>query len=410
MTLEDAQAAAKRAVRSMPYGKGAGDYFFINDLHPTMVMNPATPALEGKDLSGKQDPNGVYIFREIVKICRASGEGRLEYMWKRSDTGQVSLKINYVKLYPEWGWIIGTGMYVDDVEAELTRLTWIFCGIAGMAALISGLLAFNVVRSINGPIQAISSELRAAADQITSAAVQVATASQSLAQDASAEAANLEETSAAGQEISSMARRNTENSQRSASYMAKTSEAVAATQTRLAEMTASMQEIRTSSDKISRIIKVIDEIAFQTNILALNAAVEAARAGQAGAGFAVVADEVRTLAQRSAQASRDTASLIEDSIRGAKEGGVKLDLVAQSIHEITENAAAVRSLVDEVHSGSREQVSGIEQVARTLVSLEQLTEIRCQRGRKRFRQHAAFRAGGRYARRSIPLTGTGDRR
>jgi methyl-accepting chemotaxis protein/methyl-accepting chemotaxis protein-1 (serine sensor receptor) len=192
--------------------------------------------------------------------------------------------------------------------------------------------------------------------------------------------------------------------------MAKTSEAVAATQTRLAEMTASMQEIRTSSDKISRIIKVIDEIAFQTNILALNAAVEAARAGQAGAGFAVVADEVRTLAQRSAQASRDTASLIEDSIRGAKEGGVKLDLVAQSIHEITENAAAVRSLVDEVHSGSREQVSGIEQVARTLVSLEQLTEIRCQRGRKRFRQHAAFRAGGRYARRSIPLTGTGDRR
>ena len=78
MTLEDAQAAAKRAVRSMPYGKGAGDYFFINDLHPTMVMNPATPALEGKDLSGKQDPNGVYIFREIVKICRASGEGRLE--------------------------------------------------------------------------------------------------------------------------------------------------------------------------------------------------------------------------------------------------------------------------------------------------------------------------------------------
>jgi signal transduction histidine kinase len=374
MSVEDAQAAAKRAVRSMLYGKGEGEYFFINDMHPRMVMNTATPALEGQDLSDRRDPNGVYIFREIVKVCQTSGEGRLEYMWKRKGNGQAGLKINYVKLYPDWGWSIGTGIYVDDVEAELSRLAWVFIAVSGAAALISGALTFGVVRSISRPVQAISAELRTSADQINSASSQVSAASNSLAQDASAQAANLEQTSAASQEISSMAKRNAESSQRSASYMAKTSEAVAAAHQRLEQMTASMQEIRTSSDKIFRIIKVIDEIAFQTNILALNAAVEAARAGEAGAGFAVVADEVRNLAQRSAQASRDTTSLIEDSIRGTKEGAAKLDHVAQSIREITDNATAVRSLVDEVRAGSQEQVSGIDQVAQALSSMEQLTQ------------------------------------
>src|SRR5208283_3449942 len=121
MSVEDAQAAAKLAVRNMLYGSGEGEYFFINDMHPRMVMNTATPALEGQDLSDRRDPNGVYIFREIVKVCQTKGEGPVEYMWKRLSNGQAGLKINYVKLYPQWGWSIGTGIYVDDVEAELSR-------------------------------------------------------------------------------------------------------------------------------------------------------------------------------------------------------------------------------------------------------------------------------------------------
>jgi len=143
---------------------------------------------------------------------------------------------------------------------------------------------------------------------------------------------------------------------------------------RLGEMTVSMNEIRDSSGKIAKIIKVIDGIAFQTNILALNAAVEAARAGDSGLGFAVVADEVRTLAQRSADAARDTAALIEDSISRTKEGSAKLEAVAQSINGITVSAAAVRTLVDEVHGGSQEQAHGIEQVSRALANMEQLTQ------------------------------------
>jgi methyl-accepting chemotaxis protein/methyl-accepting chemotaxis protein-1 (serine sensor receptor) len=139
-------------------------------------------------------------------------------------------------------------------------------------------------------------------------------------------------------------------------------------------MVNSMKEINASSDKISRIIKVIDEIAFQTNILALNAAVEAARAGEAGMGFAVVADEVRTLAQRSAQAAKDTAALIEESIGRSHEGSTKLEQVATAIHGITESASKVKTLVDEVNLSSEEQAKGVDQISRAIVQMEQVTQ------------------------------------
>jgi methyl-accepting chemotaxis protein/methyl-accepting chemotaxis protein-1 (serine sensor receptor) len=135
-----------------------------------------------------------------------------------------------------------------------------------------------------------------------------------------------------------------------------------------------MNDINASSDRISKIIKVIDEIAFQTNILALNAAVEAARAGEAGMGLAVVADEVRNLAQRCAQAARDTAGMIEDSIAKSNDGKSKLDLVVTAIDSINESAAKVKHLVDQVSSGSVEQSRAIEQVAGAIVQMEKVTQ------------------------------------
>jgi methyl-accepting chemotaxis protein/methyl-accepting chemotaxis protein-1 (serine sensor receptor) len=142
----------------------------------------------------------------------------------------------------------------------------------------------------------------------------------------------------------------------------------------LAEMVGAMDGINASSQKISKIIKVIDEIAFQTNILALNAAVEAARAGEAGMGFAVVADEVRNLAQRCAQAAKDTADLIEESIQRSDGGRIKVDQVAVAIREITAESAKIKVLVDEINLGSIEQSSGIDQISRAITQMEQVTQ------------------------------------
>ena len=156
--------------------------------------------------------------------------------------------------------------------------------------------------------------------------------------------------------------------------MATTAGLVADANRNLEEMVHSMQAINSSSEKISKIIRVIDEIAFQTNILALNAAVEAARAGEAGMGFAVVADEVRRLAHRSAQAARDTAGLIEESIARTNEGARKLDQVGKSMHEVTGSATRVKDLVDEIQAGSQEQSRGIEQIAAAMGQMDQMTE------------------------------------
>jgi methyl-accepting chemotaxis protein/methyl-accepting chemotaxis protein-1 (serine sensor receptor) len=139
-------------------------------------------------------------------------------------------------------------------------------------------------------------------------------------------------------------------------------------------MLSAMEGIATSSVQISKIIKVIDQIAFQTNILALNAAVEAARAGEAGMGFAVVADEVRNLAQRSAQAAKDTATLIEDSIARSLAGKASVDEVAEAIRSITTQSSRVKVLVDEIHTGSRDQSRGIDQVSRAVLQMEHVTQ------------------------------------
>lgn len=231
-----------------------------------------------------------------------------------------------------------------------------------------------VVRQINVVLRHSVIELSEAAVHISSAASQVAASSQSLAQGTSEQTATIEETSSAATEINSMARRTTENSRASAEMVTHAQGGYEKMNQSLAEMVSAMDGINTSSQKISKIIKVIDEIAFQTNILALNAAVEAARAGEAGMGFAVVADEVRNLAQRCAQAAKDTADLIEESIQRSNGGRVKVEQVAAAIHAITEESVKIKSLVDEINVGSVEQSTGIEQIARAVTQMEQVTQ------------------------------------
>jgi len=240
--------------------------------------------------------------------------------------------------------------------------------------LVVVVAAAFVVLGINRTLVTSIDELSDGADQVAAAASQVSSSSQSLAQGSSEQAASLEETSASSEEIHSMARRNSANSRDAAELVTQSQEKFVHTNRSLDQMVVAMNDINTQSGKISKIIKVIDEIAFQTNILALNAAVEAARAGEAGMGFAVVADEVRNLAQRCAQAAKDTAELIEESIAKSNSGQTTVDQVATAIRTITAESAKVKTLVDEVNLGSDEQARGIDQIGKAITQMEQVTQ------------------------------------
>lgn len=258
-----------------------------------------------------------------------------------------------------------------ESRAAIGRWTTI---ILTVLSLIAGVGVLWVVRDSTRTISRLVVRMAGSATQVASAASQVASASQALAQGATEQAASLEETSASGQEITSIARQNTDNTGSMSKLMNETDRMVVRANDTLHEMIASMRDINASSEKIAKIIRVIDEIAFQTNILALNAAVEAARAGEAGLGFAVVADEVRGLAQRSAQAAKDTALLIEESISRCNDGNTKLDHVAASIGAITEASKKVKILADEVSAGSQEQARGLDHIANAIAQMEQVTQ------------------------------------
>jgi len=260
-----------------------------------------------------------------------------------------------------------------EAESSYTRSRWIAFALLGLS-LLTGAGVVVMVRSITVGLQQTSVDLSYAAEQLTNAASLVSTSSQALAQGASEQAASLEETSASAEEINSMARRNTENSESASGLAMSSQERLVETNQALQLTVVAMDDINAQSGKISKIIKVIDEIAFQTNILALNAAVEAARAGEAGMGFAVVADEVRNLAQRCAGAAKDTAALIEESIIKANDGKSKVDQMASAIRSVTDEAGSIRKMVQEVNQGSQEQARGIEQIGKAILQMEQVTQ------------------------------------
>ena len=372
LDVEEAKKQALETIKVLRYDKD--EYFWVNDMEPKMIMHPIKKEMDGKNLSDYKDPLGKLIFVAFVDKVKSNGAGFVDYYWPKPGNDKPVPKISYIKGFPEWGWIIGSGIYIDDLEKEINKIFYVILGVVSFIALGGLTLAYLMARSISGPINKVVKGISDGADQVASASAQVSSFSQSLAEGASQQAAGLEETSASMDEMASMTKQNADNANQANTLMKDTRRVVEEANNAMQELIESMNGISKASEETGKIIKTIDEIAFQTNLLALNAAVEAARAGEAGAGFAVVADEVRNLAMRAAEAAKSTANLIEGTVKKVKIGsdiGIKTN---EAFEKVSSGARKVAELVGEITSASTEQAQGIEQINKAITEMDQLIQ------------------------------------
>ena len=413
ITEQEAQQQALATVKVMRYA--TNEYFWINNMDGVMVMHPIRADLDNTDAGKLKDPNGKHFILEMIALVKQSGSGFFYYMWPKPGSDTPVPKLSYVKGFKPWGWTIATGVYIDDIERDFLRdalrmgggtvVLLVILGIGGLLIANSIVVPLNrvvttaervaagdlnVQLTIRGrdevarvltamkamveQLQMIVGNVVESTNQLGLSAEQIANESGDLSQRTEEQAAALEETAASMEELTSTVKSTADNAHQ-ANQLSELARDKAEQGGQIIKSTVTaMTAIHQSSNKIAEIISIIDEIAFQTNLLALNAAVEAARAGEQGRGFAVVASEVRKLAQRSANAAKEIKDLIAESVNKVEDGGRLVEKSGQSLDELVVAIKKVSDIVAEMAAATREQASGIEQVNKAIMQMDQVTQ------------------------------------
>ncbi|EQC43895.1 methyl-accepting chemotaxis protein [Bacteriovorax sp. Seq25_V] len=417
--ISEAQAKviAKHFVKTIRYGRDGDDYLWINDLTPFMVAHPSK-ALEGTDVTKFVDKKGKPLFLDIVKLVKEQNNGYIYYSWiSKSDKNKFVDKLSYVELYKPWGWVVGTGIYLEDVEAYIlkTFLQQIIFGVIGITLM--GIFFFIILKKgVSNPLLQMAQRLRESSKNVTKGSEDTFETSDILSKATTEQAASLQETVASVDEISSMIGRNSDFAEQSKMTSdASQQHAIQGKQTvdqmvQTIEMIGkhnneAMEQMESSNQKIAGILsiikniedktKVINDIVFQTKLLSFNASVEAARAGESGKGFAVVAEEVGNLANMSGKASDEIKQLLDESIKSVElivsdtssmvknvidqgkstveAGKAKAVQCKEVLDEIVKNVDEVNIKISEIASACREQSQGVNEITNAMRLLDDVT-------------------------------------